>query len=116
MDEADKSVEAYEILSNSIPSIGFLSRKKRAIAFIKVTKLAQKMIDDQELSEENTLYLLSTLVRKNSSFQKASMTAALNLANIDRKLIPTIGFKYANNMRCSMQMYPVDDVSVESRM
>lgn len=109
MDEADKSLEAYEMLCNNMPSIGFLSRKKRAIAYLKVTKLAQQFIDDKELSEENMLFLLSTMVRKNKSFQKAAMTAALNLASIDRKLIPPVGFKYANNMRCNLQLTPLDD-------
>ena len=109
MDEADKSLEAYDKLNNSVPSIGFLSRKKRAIAYIKVTKIAQQLIDDKELSEENVLYLLSTLVRKNASFQKAAMMVALNLANIDRKLIQPVGFKYANDMRCNLQITPVDD-------
>ena len=111
MDEADKSLEAYDMLNNKIPSIGFLSRKKRIIAYLKVTKLAQQLIDDKNISEENALYLLSTLVRKNASFQKAAMMVALNLANIDRKLIRPIGFQYANNMRCNMQMTPVDDIN-----
>ncbi len=38
IDLADKSIEAYETLSQNIPSIGFLSRKKRII----VTKMAQQ--------------------------------------------------------------------------
>ena len=109
MDEADKSIEAYEKLYTSIPSIGFLSRKKRVIAFLKITKMTQQMIDDHEISEDQALYLLSILVRKCARFQKAAMMVALNLADISRKQIQPIGFKYANNMRCNMQMLPVDD-------
>ncbi len=108
MDSADKSLRAYEILHNSIPSIGILSRKKRAIAYIKVTKLAQTMIDDGDISVDNALYLISVLVRKSADFRKAAMTAALDLASIDKKIISDIGFKYANNMRCNMQLMPAD--------
>ncbi|MFW5443211.1 MAG: hypothetical protein ACKE51_02750 [Methylococcaceae bacterium] len=108
MDEAEVSIEAYEHLRKSIPSIGFLSQKKRVIAFLRVTKLAQKMIDEQKLSEDNALYLLSTLARKSAPFHKAVMMAALHLANISSKQITSVGFTYANNMRCNMQMLPVD--------
>jgi len=111
MDDADKSLEAYDRLYKIMPSIGFLSRKKRVRAFLKVTKQAQQMIDEQMLSEDNALYLLSVLVRKSASFQKAAMMVALNLAQIDRKAISLVGFNYANNMRCNMQMMPVDDIS-----
>ena len=109
MDEADKYLEAYEKLQNSIPSIGFLSQKKRVIAFLKVTKLAQQMIDEQEISEDNALYLLSTLAGKCAPFQKSAMMAALHLGHIGRKQIKPVGFKYANTMRCNLQMLPIDE-------
>jgi vesicle coat complex subunit len=109
VDEADKSIEAYEKLYKSVPSIGFLSRKKRIIAFLKITKMTQQMIDDQDISEEQALYLLSILARKCARFQKAAMMVALNLASINRKQIQLIGFRYANEMRCNLQMLPVDD-------
>lgn len=108
MDEADQSLTAYDKLFSAIPPIGFINRKKRIIAFLKVTKLAQQLIDDQEISEENALYLLSILVRKCPNFQKAAMMTALNLETIDSNLVRPIGFKYANEMRCNMQMYPVE--------
>lgn len=114
MDEADKSLAAYDTLYNSMPSIGFLSRKKRVIAFLKVTKKAQKMIDDEELSEDNALFLLSILAKKTSQFQKSAMMSALHLATIDRKIISTIGFKYANEMRANIQMLPIDDIGESS--
>jgi len=111
MDEADKSLAAYETLHNSIPPIGFFSRRKRVIAFLKVTKIAQKMINEDDLSVDNSLYLLSILARKSADFQKAAMMVALNLASIDSKIVPAIGFRYANEMRCNLQMLPVDDDS-----
>jgi hypothetical protein len=108
-EEADKSLQAYDELYQSIPSIGFLSRKKRVSAYLKVTKVAQRLIDEQEVTEEQALFLLSILARKNSSFQKATVMTALNLARIDRKHLQPIGFKYANAFRCSLQFLPVDD-------
>ena len=113
MDEADISLKSYDKLSSNVPSIGFLSQKKRAVAFLKVTQLAQQMIDAEEISEDNALFLLSTLVRKNKSFQKAAMATALRLADINRNLITLVGFKYANNMRCNLQMHPVDDTTFQ---
>ncbi len=112
MDEAEQSIEAYEQLNKSIPSIGILNRKKRVIAYLKVTKLAQKMVDDQIISEDNAYYLLSTLVRKCPDFQKASMMAALNLDKIDRQLIKSLGFKYANKIRSNLHLMPIDDTFV----
>jgi hypothetical protein len=53
--------------------------------------------------------LLSILARKCAPFQKAAMMVALNLASISRKQIQPIGFRYANEMRCNLQMLPVDD-------
>ncbi len=109
IDSADKSIEIYDTLYQSIPSIGFLSRKKRIIAYLKVTKITQQLIDKQDISEENALYLLSVLSRKSSTFNKAAMMTALNLATINRKQIQAVGFKHANEMRCSLQMLPVDE-------
>ncbi len=114
MDEADKSLQAYDKLYQSMPSIGFLNRKKRIAAYLKVTALAQRMVEDQEISEEQALYLLSILVRKCAPFQKAMMMAALNLANIDRRALSPLAFKYANEFRCSLQLLPVDDEAERS--
>jgi hypothetical protein len=108
MDEADTSLKAYDTLYKSVPAIGFLNRKKRVRAYIEVTKIAQQMIDGEEISEDQALYLLSILVRKYSRFQKASMMTALNLSAIKRKKISSVGLKYANDFRCSMKMMPVD--------
>ena len=105
----DNALEAYDKLYSSIPPIGFMNRKKRVSAFLKITNMLQEMIDEEKVSEDDGLYLLSVLVRKCSRFQKAAMMTALNLKNIDRKLISNIGFKYSNDFRCSLRMYPLDD-------
>lgn len=109
MEEAEKSLQAYDILSESMPSIGFLSRKKRIKAYLKVTEKAQSMIDAQEINEEEGLFLLSILSRKHAAFQKAMMMTALNLAKIDKKLLTPIGFKYVNEFRASLQLSPVEE-------
>jgi len=109
MDEADKSLAAYDELTKTMPSIGFLNRKKRIIAFLKVTKKAQELIDKQEISEDNALFLLSILTKKTADFQKSAMMAAMHLATVNRDLVPDVGFRYANQMRANLQMLPVDD-------
>lgn len=114
MEEVEKSLEAYEQLSQSVPSIGFLSRTKRIKAYLTVTKLAQSLIDDEEVTEEEALFMLSILSRKHAAFQKAVMMTALNLAKIDKKALTPIGFHYVNEFRTSLQMTPVDRDSSES--
>jgi len=109
MDEVDQSTEAYEKLLDNMPEIGFISRKKRIRAYIKITNMAQEMVDEQLISEENALFVLSMLGRKSANFQKATMMMVLNLPNFDIKLLKPIGFRYANERRCNLQMYPVDD-------
>ncbi len=104
-----KALEIYDKLYSSIPPIGFINRKKRIAAFLKITNMLQQMIDEEMVSEDDGLYLLSVMVRKCTRFQKAAMMTALNLETIDRKLVSTIGFKYSNDFRCSLRLYPVDD-------
>jgi hypothetical protein len=105
----DKTKEAYNKLFSSIPPIGFINRKKRIGAYLKITNMLQIMVDKEDVSEDDGLYLLSVLVRKCSRFQKAAMMTALNLTSIDRSLVSDIGFRYSNDFRCSLRMYPVDD-------
>ncbi len=108
MNSNDESMEAFEALYQSMPPIGFLNRKKRVIAYLKVTKLAQKMVDDKVLDEDNAKYLLSVLARKYAPFQKAATMAALHLGTIDKAFISPLGFRYANDFRCNLNMLPVD--------
>lgn len=109
MDEADESTEAYDKLINNMPAIGIMSRKKRIRAYIKITNMTQEMVDNHLISEDNALFILSMLGRKCATFQKATMMMLLNLPNFDTKLLKPIGFRYANECRCNLQMYPVDD-------
>lgn len=109
MDDSEKSILAYDKLYSNMPSIGCLSRKKRILAYFKIAEMTQVMIDEGEISEDYALFILSILARKCSSFQKAAMMVALNLNTIDKKRLFPIGFKYANEYRCSLQMLPVDD-------
>lgn len=104
----DKVLVAYEKLHSAMPPIGFFNRNKRVGAYLKISKMLQKMLDNQEISYDDGLYVLSVLARKCAPFQKSAMMAALNLEDI-RQLLPAIGFKYANDFRCSLRLYPVDD-------
>ncbi|MEE9398604.1 MAG: hypothetical protein V3V31_16520 [Methylococcales bacterium] len=106
--DTNKSSNTFKKLSNSIPSIGFLSRKKRVLAFIKVTAKAQEMIDAEEITEDEALMLLSLLVRKNKDFQKSGMMTALNLADISAGVMKPIGVKYANSLRAQLKMAPIE--------
>jgi len=79
-------LEVYEKFLKSMPSIGFVNRNKRIKAYIKVTNLAQKMIDNQEISEDEALFVLSIMAKKSNPLSKA------------------IGFKYADEMRCTLNL------------
>lgn len=114
MEEAEKSLQAYDTLLESVPSIGFLSRTKRIKAYLKVTETAQKLIDAEEINEEEALFMLSILSRKHGAFQKAVMMTALNLPKIDKKVLTPIGFRYVNEFRASLQMTPVEQDSADS--
>ena len=101
--DADNSIQAFNKLCNHIPSIGFLSRTKRIRAYISVTNLAQKMIDNKEFTEEEALFVLSLMMRKHSDFQKAASMTALNLAQLGSEPFKPIGFLFANEMRKNMK-------------
>ena len=105
----NNSTQAYKILFNNMPSIGFLSRKKRVLAYIKITAQTQEMIDAEEISEEEALFVLSLLMRKCKNFQKAGMMAALSLDNIGKGVLQPIGLRYANEMRANMKLMPIGD-------
>ncbi len=108
MSEADASMQAYEKLLAQMPSIGFFSRKKRILAFLKVTAMAQEMIDEGEITVDHALFILSILSRKNPAFQKAAMMTALNLPKMQKRVLKPIGLQYANEFRCNLQLLPVD--------
>lgn len=102
--DTENSVLAFNRLTNHLPSIGFLNRKKRVMAYIKVTKLAQQMLDNQEITEEEALFVLSLMMRKHLDFQKAASMTALSLPQIGSEPLTKIGFLFANEMRKSLKM------------
>lgn len=108
MDTNDPA-EVYKKLLKSMPPIGFINRNKRIRAYIKVTNLAQKMMTDNEITEDEALFILSLMAKKSSPFRKASTMTALSLNTIPKGIIKPIGFKYANAMRCNLNLHPADE-------
>ena len=104
-----KTIRVFAELCDSIPPIGFLSRKKRLSAYITVTSKAQSLIDSSQSNEEEILFVLSMMVRKKKDFQKAAMMAALSLPKLKTDLLAPIGLKYANDVRVNMKLSPVID-------
>lgn len=102
-------VEIYEKLLKNMPSIGFLNRKKRIRAFVKVTNMAQELIDEGNITEEEALFVLSIMTKKSNDFRKAGLMSAMSLANIQRGVLKKIGFQYANEIRCNLSLHPVDE-------
>ena len=107
----DNIIRVYKKLFNSVPAIGFLSRRKRILAYLTVTINAQQMLDAEEMNEEEALFVLSMLMRKNKNFQKAGMMAALNLPGLDKETLKPIGLLYANEVRKILNLAPVDDTN-----
>ena len=99
-----KTAEAYEKLLKNMPSIGFINRKKRIKAYIQLTKIADYMIKTNEISEDEALFILSLLMRKCSSFQKAAMMTALTLNSIGKDVISPIGVKFSLDVRKNLSL------------
>jgi len=116
-ENADKITLAYEKLRENMPSIGFLSHKKRIKAYIEVTNIAEYMINSDEVSEEDALFILSMLMRKFARFQKAASMTAMSLENIGRKVMSPIGVKFAvaarRNLNLSETVHYQDVPSLE---
>lgn len=109
-----KTIRIFAELCDTMPPIGFLSRKKRLSAYITVTTKAQSLIDSNQSNEGEILFVLSMMVRKKKDFQKVAMMAALSLPKLDPNTLTPIGFKYANDIRVNMQLSPVNDkVSIQ---
>lgn len=105
---ADKAIKAFEKLARSVPDIGFMSRRKRILAYLVVSTNAQRMIDNEEISEKEAIFLLSLLMRKHKNFQKAAMMAALNLSRLDKEMIKPLDRKYLNEVRKHLKHAPID--------
>lgn len=105
--------QIYEKLLNSMPSIGFVNRNKRIRAYIKVTNLAQQMIDNQQITEKDALFILSLMTKKSKVFRKAATMTVLSLDHLDKGVIKAIGFKYVNEMRCNLRVRATDESTLE---
>ncbi|GAW85383.1 conserved hypothetical protein [Bathymodiolus platifrons methanotrophic gill symbiont] len=95
---------AYEKLRENMPSIGFISRKKRVKGYIQLTEIAQYMITNEEITEEAALLILSVMMRKCSDFQKAAMMTALSLNTIGKNILSAIGLKFILEVRKNLNL------------
>jgi hypothetical protein len=62
------------------------------------------MIKTNEISEDEALFILSLLMRKCSSFQKAAMMTALTLNSIGKDVISPIGVKFSLDVRKNLSL------------
>ena len=104
-------IEVYKALLTNMPPIGFINRTKRIKAYLNVTNKAQKMITNEEITEEEAVFILSIMTKKSNSFRKAATMTALSLETLPEGVIKAAGFRYANEMRCNLNLHPVDDFS-----
>ncbi|MCF7970642.1 MAG: hypothetical protein K9L22_05690 [Methylococcaceae bacterium] len=113
-----KTTEAYEKLLKNMPSIGFVNRKKRIKAYMQLSKIADYMIENNEISEDEALFIFSLLMRKCSNFQKAAMMTALTLNSIGKGVLPPIGVKFSLDVRKNLSLpsthHSVSDEKINS--
>ena len=105
---ADRTLKAFANLADLMPAIGFFSQDKRISAYITITDRAQRFLKNETLTEEEVMFVLSLLVRKNKNFQKASMATALSLHKLDFSYFSPIGISFANEVRKNTNFAPVD--------
>ncbi|MCK5872321.1 MAG: hypothetical protein KAG26_05805 [Methylococcales bacterium] len=101
-------IEVYKQLLENMPSIGFINRTKRIKAFLYVANKAQKMIEAEEITEEEALFILSIMTKKSNTFRKAATMTALSLTTLPKGVINSVGFQYVNQMRCNLNLHPAD--------
>jgi len=103
-EKEQKTTAAFNKLRNNMPSIGFLSRKKRIKAYIQITQITDYMLSNDEMNEESALFILSLLMRKCSAFQKAATMTALSLDSIGKGVLPPIGLKFSLEIRKNLSL------------
>ncbi|RLA16253.1 MAG: hypothetical protein DRQ62_16465 [Gammaproteobacteria bacterium] len=103
MQEEDPT-EAFEKLRKSMPSIGFINRKKRIKAYIQITNIAEYMLSTEEISEDQALFILSLLMRKCADFQKAATMTALGLNSMGKGVLSPIGLKFILEIRKNLSL------------
>ena len=109
MSEENTSLEenttvAFEKLRKNMPPIGFINRKKRIKAYIEITKIAQFMIKNAEMTDESALFILSLMMRKCPAFQKAAMMTALSLNSIGKNILSPIGLTFVLEVRKNLSL------------
>ena len=109
MEEAVLSLEestelAYEKLLKNMPSIGFISRKKRIKAYIEITNIADYMLKNEEVSMEGMLFILSMMMRKCADFQKAATMTAFSLDSIGKDVLSPIGLNFNLEIRKNLNL------------
>jgi len=103
-EEEQKITAAFNKLCKNMPSIGFLSRKKRIKAYIQIAQITDYMLSNDEMNEESALFILSLLMRKCSAFQKAATMTALSLDSIGKGVLPPIGLKFSLEIRKNLSL------------
>jgi len=105
MQETEKKIsDAYNKLHHSMPSIGFLSRKKRIQGFIDIAKIADYMVSTEEVTEDEILFIFSLLMRKLPKFQKATTITAMSLDMIGRHVISPVGVRFIVEVRKNLNL------------
>ncbi|BCG63135.1 MAG: hypothetical protein methR_P0826 [Methyloprofundus sp.] len=100
----ENTTEVFEKLRSNMPSIGFINRKKRIKAYIEITKIAEFMLDNEEISAEEMLFVFSLLMRKYSPFQKSAMMTALSLDSLPKNILSPIGLKFVLEVRKNLSL------------
>ena len=100
----ESTTDAYEKLCDNMPSIGFISRKKRIKGYIQISEIAQYMITNKEMTEESALYVFSIMMRKRSDFNKAAMMTALSLNTIGKNVLSPIGLIFVLDVRRNLNL------------
>lgn len=100
----ESTSKAFEKLCENMPSIGFISRKKRIKGYVQLTEMTQYMISNEEINDEGALLILSVMMRKCADFQKAAMMTALSLNSIKKNSLPPIGLKFVLEVRKNLKL------------
>ncbi len=100
----EKTSTAFEKLRSNMPSIGFMSRKKRIKAYIEITKIAEFMLENDDVSAEEMLFVFSLLMRKCAPFQKSAMMTALSLESLPKDILSPIGLKFILEVRNNLSL------------
>lgn len=112
----DRTTDIYEKLIANMPSIGWMSRKKRIKAFIQITEIAQYIINNEEITAESTLYIFSIMMRKCADFQKATMMTALSLHSISKNTFSPIGLNFIIEVRRKLNLPSTHHSDIETKV